>query len=73
MHDSYVLLSMVACHGEPAQSHVTRMTDALLGMSAERKCLEKGEASPKCNNKVLSCFCRTSAAEVYVNIVRCLR
>lgn len=32
VHDSYPFLSMVACHMEPAQSQVTGMTDALLGM-----------------------------------------
>lgn len=57
-HDSYLFLSMVACYGEPAQSHVTGMTDALLGMLAYIKCLEKDGASPICNTKVLSCFCK---------------
>lgn len=38
--------------------HRSRMTDVLLGMAAERKCLEKGGGSPKCNTEALSCFCR---------------
>lgn len=37
------------------------MTDVLLGMLAERKCLEKGGGSPKRNTEALSCFCRTTA------------
>ena len=66
-------LFLVACCRGTAQSHVTGMTDALLGMLAERKCLQKGGAGPKCNTKVLSCCCRTSASVVHVNIVRWLR
>lgn len=38
--------------------HRSRMTDVPLGMLAERKCLEKGGGSPKCNTEALSCFCR---------------
>lgn len=73
VHDSYPFLPVVACYREPAQSPVTGLTDAPPGMLADRNCLEKGGASPKCNTKVLSCCCRTSATVVHVNIVRCLR
>ncbi len=72
-HDSPLFLLIVACYREPEQSQVTGMTDTLPGTWAERKCLEKGGASPKCNTKVLSCFCRTSVTFVHVNFVRCLR
>lgn len=72
VRDSCLFLSVVACYREQAQSHVTVMTDALLGMLAERKCLEKGGASPKHVTEALSCFCRTSATVVHVNIVRYL-
>lgn len=45
VHDSYPFLSMVACHKEPAQSQVTGMTDALLGM-LDDKALGEGWREP---------------------------
>lgn len=65
VHDSYFLSFNGCMLREPAQCHVTGMTDALFGIPAERKCLEKGRASPKRNTKVLSCFCRTSATVIH--------
>lgn len=50
---------------------VPGMTDVLLGMLAQRKCLEKGGGSPKCNTEALSCFCRTTATIVHVSAARC--
>lgn len=53
-------LSFSATYVHPAQIRVPGMTDVLLGMLAERKCLEKGGGSPKRNTEALSCFCRTA-------------
>lgn len=57
-------LSFSATYVHTAQSRVPGMTDVLLGMLAERKCLEKGGGSPKRNTEALSCFCRTTATVV---------
>lgn len=59
-----ILLSFSATYVHLAQSRVPGMTDVLLGMSAGRKCLEKGGGSPKRNTEALSCFCRTTATTV---------
>lgn len=55
VQDSYLFFSMPHTS---STKHRSRMTDALLGTSAERKCLEKGGGRPKCNTGALSCFCR---------------
>lgn len=61
-HDSALFSPSSLSYREPARNAEpsTRMSDALLGMLAERKCLGKGGAKPKLNIAALSCFCRTS-------------
>lgn len=58
-------LSWRVCYTGPAQTNITELTDGSAGHSwLKENVWRRAECGGKCKSKVLSCFCRASAAVV---------
>lgn len=61
------------CYTGPAQTNITELTDGSAGHSwLKENVWRRAECGGKCESKVLSCFCRASAAGVSGRKNKCL-